>query len=86
MTNTLDLPETLERKLVAEASRRRMPIEEYALRVLSGEDTAEQVPKSGAELVDYWRGEGLIGSRPEILDSVAHARQIRRKAEERFRA
>lgn len=83
MTLTLDLPETLERKLLAEASRRRIPLEEYALRVLAGEDAGEQVPKSGAELVEYWRREGLIGSRPDILDSAAHARQIRRQVEER---
>lgn len=85
MTLTLDLPETLERKLLAEASRRRLPIEEYALRVLSGENAGEHVPQSGAELVEYWQREGLIGSRPDILDSAAHARQVRRKAEERGR-
>jgi hypothetical protein len=39
--------------------------------------------RSGAELVDWWRREGVIGSRRDISDSSGHARQIRQKAERR---
>lgn len=38
---------------------------------------------SGAELVAYWRREGVIGSRPDIADSQAHARAARARAERR---
>ena len=35
MTLTLDLPPDLEAELAAEAARLRLPLEEYALRVLA---------------------------------------------------
>ncbi len=41
---------------------------------------------TGADLVAYWEREGLIGTRPDIKDSLEHARAIRRKAERRTRA
>jgi hypothetical protein len=83
MTITLDVPKKLERELTTEAARLGIPVEQYALRLLSGGRSGEQQPRSGAELVEYWRREGIIGSRPDIIDSVAHARQIRRDAEKR---
>ena len=39
---------------------------------------------TGADLVAYWEREGLIGTRPDIKDSLEHARAIRRKAERRI--
>ncbi len=39
----------------------------------------------GAILVEKWRKSGFIGSRPDIDDSLEHARAIRRKAERRER-
>lgn len=83
MTLTLDLPKKLERELSVEAARLGIPIEKYALRLLSGKRPRGQNPGSGSELVEYWRREGVIGSRPDIIDSAAHARQIRRQAEKR---
>jgi hypothetical protein len=85
MTITLDLPEELETELSIEAQRLGLPLDEYVLRVLSIGRPAENLPKTGAELVDYWRSEGLIGVRPDIADSQEHARQIRRVAEQRLR-
>ncbi len=41
------------------------------------------IPTNGAELVAYWEEKGLIGTRPDIIDSVAHARSLRRQAETR---
>jgi predicted DNA-binding antitoxin AbrB/MazE fold protein len=38
--------------------------------------------RSGAELVAYWQAEGLIGARSEIQDSPAHARALRKQAQE----
>ena len=83
MTLTLDLPKDLEHRLTAEATRLGLPIEQYALRLLGDVPKADRQPANGAELVAFWRREGLIGSRPDIEDSQAHARRIRHRAERR---
>ena len=62
-----------------------LPIEKYALRLLGDFPKAENQPANGAELVAYWQREGVIGSRPDIEDSQAHARGSRRQAERRTR-
>ncbi len=50
----------------------------------AGEDQpAAEMPKNGAELIAYWEQACVIGSRPEITDSVEHARNLRRQAETR---
>ena len=85
MSIILDLPEELERELSAEAARLNLPLSEYALRLLNVERPAENLPKTGAQLVDYWRNEGVIGTRPDITDSQAHARTLRHRAEKRAR-
>jgi hypothetical protein len=83
MTVSLDLPQKLVDELSDEASRRGLSLSEYALRILSvGRE--ERIPlKTGADLVAYWRSEGLVGTRPEIKDSQALARELRRAAERR---
>ncbi len=87
MTLTLDLPQELEQRLSAEARRLGLPLEQVALRRLGEAPTAvEASPGDGAELVAYWREEGVIGSRPDIENSQAHAREIRRQAEQRARS
>jgi predicted DNA-binding antitoxin AbrB/MazE fold protein len=43
------------------------------------------MPTNGAELVAYWKKKSVIGTRPDITDSVAHARAVRRQAETRHR-
>ncbi len=83
MTITLDLPEEVIRELSAEADRLGLPLAGYIERVLATGRTVEGRPQTGAELVDYWRSEGLIGSRPDIADSQQHARQLRARAEQR---
>ena len=85
MSITLDLPEELENELSAEASKLGLSLPEYILRLLSTGLILDKTPKSGAELVKYWQSEGLIGTRPDITDSQAHARQIREQAERRTR-
>ncbi len=86
MVLTLELPRDLERKLAAEATRLGLPLQEVALRRLGEEPvSAETIPKNGAELVAYWRQEGVIGSRPDIEESQAYARELRRQAERRSR-
>ena len=83
MTITLDLPEELEHRLTAEAMRLGLPVEQYALRLLGDVPNTGQQPANGAELVAFWHREGVIGSRPDIEDSQAHARRLRHRAERR---
>jgi hypothetical protein len=79
----VDLPEELEAELSAEAAQLGLSLPEYVLRVLSTGVVIGKRHKTGAELVDYWESEGLIGTRADITDSQEHARQIRNEAERR---
>jgi hypothetical protein len=85
MSIMLNLPEELENELSAEATQLGLSLPEYILRVLSTGLVMSKTPKTGAELVEYWQSEGLIGTRPNITDSQAHARQIREQAQRRTR-
>ena len=81
----LDLPPELAEELTAEASRLGLPLSEYVVRVLSRRGLADS-PKRGAEVLAYWQVEGLVGTRPDITDGEAFAREIRRRAEKRERS
>jgi hypothetical protein len=83
MSITLDLPPELESELAAEAARLRLPIAEYALRLLASGRNVDVKPASGAELISYWQREGLVGTRPDIADASQHARALRQQAERR---
>jgi hypothetical protein len=85
MSIMLDLPQELESELATEATHLGLSLTEYVLRLLSTRSPVGQLPTSGAELVAYWQREGVIGTRPDITDSQAHARQIRHHAEKRLR-
>lgn len=85
MSIAVDLPEELENELSAEAAQLGLSLPEYVLRVLSTGVVIGKKPKTGAELVNYWQNEGLIGSRSDITDGQAHARQVRNEAEQRPR-
>jgi hypothetical protein len=85
MSITLDLPQELESELATEATQMGLSLAEYVLRLLSTRSVAGPLPTTGAELVAYWQREGVIGMRPDITDSEAHARQIRHQAERRRR-
>jgi hypothetical protein len=85
MNLVLDLPPELGSELAAEAARLGLPLTEYALRLLAGGGTLRPALHTGAELLSYWKGEGLIGTRPEIEDSSVHARAVREQAQRRER-
>lgn len=85
MNLVLDLPRDLESELSAEAARLGLPLTEYVLRLLAGGSALRPVPSMGAELLSYWQGEGLIGTRQDIGDSSAHARVVREEAQKRER-
>lgn len=81
MTITLDLPQELENALSTGAKEFGVSLQEYLLHVLYTSLSVGNLPKTGAELVEYWRSEKLIGTRPDIIDSQTHARQLRSQAE-----
>jgi hypothetical protein len=85
MSITLDLPQELESELATEATQLGLSLTEYILRLPSTRSLVGQLPTTGSELVTYWQREGVIGTRPDITDSQAHARRIRHKAERRLR-
>jgi hypothetical protein len=81
MSIMLDLPQELESELATEATQLGLSLTEYVLRLLSTRSLVGALPTTGAELVAYWQREGAIGTRPNIIDSHAYARQIRHQAE-----
>lgn len=81
MNIELDIPPELASRLIAEAAELGLPWKQYALQLLARGRAADAAPKTGAELLEYWQHEGLVGTRPEISDSAAHARAIRSKAQ-----
>ena len=83
MSITLDIPEGLANDLATEAQRFGLPLSDYVVTLLATGRTAGDLPKTGAELVAFWQEQGVVGSRPEISDSQAHAREVRRQAEKR---
>jgi hypothetical protein len=46
---------------------------------------ADHPLRTGAEILAYWRREGLLGTRPDITDPLEYARALRRRAERRER-
>ena len=86
MSLVLELPAELEAELAAEAARLGLSLPEYALRLLAGGLGPGSGPRTGDELVAYWRNQGLIGTRPEITDAAEYARTLREQAQRRSRS
>ena len=86
MTHVIELPEELETELATEAERLGLSLSEYMLQLLQVRRSAGDLPRTGSDLVTYWRRENLIGTRTEIADSPAHARRLREQAERRHGA
>jgi hypothetical protein len=84
MSLVLDLPAELESELAAETSRLGLPLSEYVLRLLAGGRAPSPAPRTGAELLAYWQGEGLIGTRQEIADNSANAGMRRVEVDAEF--
>ena len=81
MNISLDLPSELEYELSAEASQLKLPLTEYILRILALRPSLQNPPKAGVELVTYWKGTGVINSRPDIADSQEYAHGLRYQTE-----
>ena len=85
MSLLLDLPSELEAELATEAAQLGLPLPNYVLGLLATGRRKKMAVQTGAELVAYWQSEGLVGMRPDITDSQAHARAVRDQAERRGR-
>lgn len=83
MTLTIDLPAELEGALADEAARAGLSLPEYVVRLLTSARPPAGDVQSGAALVAYWQAEGVIGTRGDIADAAAHARDLRQQAERR---
>lgn len=86
MSVVLELPPELETQLSEEAARLRLPLAEYAVRLLATGRTSGPKPNNGAELLAYWQSAGLIGTRTDIPDAQGHSRILRQQAEKRERS
>jgi hypothetical protein len=85
MSLELNLPPELESELAGEAAHLGLPLSEYALQLIAAGRGNRPALRTGAELLEYWRREGLVGTRPEIANSQSHARGLRKQAENRSR-
>ena len=91
MSLVLQLPQELERQLSHRAAELGLSLAEYATRILANDGrsetaTAASLPaRTGADLVAHWQREALVGTRPDIADSQAYARELRARAEKRER-
>ena len=85
MSLVLDLPSELEAELTTEAAQFGLPLSNYVVGLLATGRRKKLAVQTGAELVAYWQSEGLVGTRPDITDSQAHARALRNQAETRSR-
>lgn len=85
MSLVVELPSELEAELETEASQAGLSLPDYVVRLVQLGRVAPTGPQSGSELLAYWQREGLVGSRPDIADSAAHARTLRQQAETRER-
>lgn len=83
MPQTVELPDDLADALTNEASRLGMSMPDYAVRLLASARPAATPVQNGADLVNFWRSEGLVGSRPDITDSQGQARHLREQAQRR---
>jgi len=83
MPKTIELPDELAVALTGEASRLGLSLPDYAVRLLTSAPRIAPGCQTGADLVAYWQSEGVLGTRPEISDSSAYARQLREQAQRR---
>ncbi len=83
MPRTVELPDDLADALTDEASRLGLSLPDYAVRLLTSARPSVASVRSGADLVAFWRAEGLVGSRTDIADSQCEARRLREQAQRR---
>ena len=55
----------------------------YTVRLRTSARPSASSVRSGADLVAFWRAEGVVGTRPDISDSQTEARRLREEAQRR---
>lgn len=83
MPKTLEIPDDLATALTTEAEDKGLTLPDYAVRILSSASRQAAFVQTGAELVEYWKAQGVIGCRQDIADSQAYARSLRNQVESR---
>ena len=86
MTYSIELPPALAKRVRQEARKRKLDVQEFLRQAVEGAVATATIPRTGAELVEYWRRLGLIGmwaDRADIGDSAKYARALRQQAEQR---
>jgi hypothetical protein len=88
----LEITPEIEDTLRAEAARRGLPVEEYAVEALATGISAgaeqhqvENLPQTGAEALAYWKREGVPGLFADRSDTAEFAQELRHQAETRVR-
>ncbi|HUQ70185.1 MAG TPA: hypothetical protein VM165_11710, partial [Planctomycetaceae bacterium] len=71
MPQIVELPDDLANALTDEASQLGLSLPDYAVRLLTTARPVSAKVRSGADLIADWQAKGLIGCRPDILDSQA---------------
>ena len=84
MSLVLELPDELEIELAKEAGQHALSLPDYVLQLIEqARLPGHEQFKSGADIVAYWKKNGLIGTRPDIADPGQYARDLRQRAETR---
>lgn len=84
MSVVIELPPELERRVIAEAARNGTSPEATIVSSLDEYLPPDPKPKTGAEVLEFWKREGLLGiwaDRTDIPDSPEYARQLRLRAQ-----
>ena len=85
MTLKIELTAEERTQLSERARQEGLPMAEYARRRLVAELMEPKRPMTGAEALEYWRKEGVLGLFADRPDSPDYARELRRQAETRDR-
>lgn len=83
MSLVLDLPKDLEADLKEEAELAGVSLTEFVLRILEESQKMPALPRTGHELIEYWKSHGLIGSQAQVSDTPELSRLIREEAQRR---
>lgn len=83
MPVSLELPDELAESLEEEASGLGVSLPQHAVRILRDSLQPTSTIQNGSDLVAFWQAHGLIGTRPDIVDSQSEARTLREQAERR---
>jgi hypothetical protein len=86
--HTIDLSPGVEKSLAELAALRNLSLEEYMVQVLEGAVsmsavTAADQPKTGRELLEEWRRDGVMWRKDMTEDSVEYAYRLRERSQRR---